>query len=310
MMEAPFHDDVADAPPGARAVWLSAADGTRLRAVLWGGGTRGTALVFPGRTEYAEKYGRVAGRLRALGLSVAVIDWRGQGLSARHPTWPQFGHVEDFRAYQRDVDALLAHPEIAEGPRPLLLLCHSMGGAIGLRTLAERPEIAAAVFTAPMWGIAIKPAARMMIGPVTRAAILLGCGPRGMPGAGGRFPVEFAGNRLTSDTEVFAWTARQVARHPDLALGPPSVRWTRAAFQEMARLARLPAPTRPVLGFVGTEELVVAPAPITTLFREAADGALVICAGARHEILMERAEIQALVWDEITRFVGRIAPGI
>jgi lysophospholipase len=134
---APLHADVAEAPDGGGAFWLRTQDGLRLRAAVWGGGTRGTAVVFPGRTEFIEKYGRVVGRLRAFGLSVAVIDWRGQGLSARNPAAPHLGHVEDFRHYQHDVAALLAHPEVERLPGPRHLVAHSMGGCIGLRTLLE-----------------------------------------------------------------------------------------------------------------------------------------------------------------------------
>jgi lysophospholipase len=305
---APFHAEVADAPPGAEPLWLRAEDGARLRAVLWRGGARGTVLVLPGRTEYIEKYGRVAGRLRALGFAVAILDWRGQGLSERHPVWPQFGQIEDFAVYQRDVAALLDHPDIAVAPRPTLLLCHSMGGTIGLRALMTRPEIAGAVFSAPMWGIAIRPAARVMLGPVTGAALLLGFGPRAMPGSGGRDAPEFAANRLTSDRDAFDWASRQVMAHPELALGAPSVRWTRAAFRETARLARLPSPNRPMLGFLGAEETVVSPRAITARFGAAPDGELVLCPGARHEILMERAEIQRHVWTRIAAFLDRVAP--
>ena len=107
MTPAPFHAEVADAPEGARAFWLTASDGVRLRGVVWAGGRRGTAVLFPGRTEFAEKYGRVARALVARGFAVAVIDWRGQGLSDRQPLNPMLGHVEDFRDYQRDVAALL-----------------------------------------------------------------------------------------------------------------------------------------------------------------------------------------------------------
>ena len=92
---------------GAEARWLTASDGVRLRAVVWRGGRQGTAVIFPGRTEFAEKYGRVAGELVARGLSVLVIDWRGQGLSDRHPANAMLGHIEDFRTYQLDVAALL-----------------------------------------------------------------------------------------------------------------------------------------------------------------------------------------------------------
>ena len=76
--------------------------------MVWRGGTRGTAVIFPGRTEYAEKYGPVAGELVARGFAVAVIDWRGQGLSDRHPRNAMLGHVHDFADYQRDVAALMA----------------------------------------------------------------------------------------------------------------------------------------------------------------------------------------------------------
>lgn len=308
-MAAPFHADVAEAPPGAEPLWLTAEDGTRLRAVLWPGGTRGTAVVFPGRTEYVEKYGRVVARLRDLGLGVAVIDWRGQGLSDRHPSWPRCGHVEDFRAYQSDAAALLDHPALAGAPRPLLLLCHSMGGAIGLRTLAERPGIAAAIFSAPMWGIELPRASRAMIGPLTGAARLLGLGPRPMPGAVRRGEGVFEANRLTSDPTAFARAARQLVAHPDLALGPPSMQWTRAAFHEMARLARQPMPGLPLLGFLGSEESVVSPAAITARFAAAPDATLVACPGARHEILMEGPATQALVWGRIAAFLDRLAPG-
>ena len=138
MTPAPFHAEIADSAPGAEAYWLAASDGVRLRAVVWAGGSRGTAVVFPGRTEFAEKYGRVAAQLVARGLAVAMIDWRGQGLSDRPPGNAMRGHVEDFRDYQRDVAALLGLVERLEMPGPRYLFAHSMGGCIGLRTLLER----------------------------------------------------------------------------------------------------------------------------------------------------------------------------
>ena len=40
-------------------------------------------------------------------------------------------------------------------PRPWRLLAHSMGGTIGLRALTRGVPVAAAVFSAPMWGIRV-----------------------------------------------------------------------------------------------------------------------------------------------------------
>ncbi|TPE48322.1 alpha/beta hydrolase [Amaricoccus solimangrovi] len=307
--EAPFYADVAEAPEGAAPRWLRARDGKRIRAVFWTGGARGTVLVLPGRTEYIEKYGAVIGRLRALGFGAAVIDWRGQGLSDRYPPYPERGHVEDFRAYQDDLDALLAAPEVARGPRPLLLLCHSMGGCVGLRALIERPELAAGVFSAPMWGIRVGRVARILVGPLTGTAVRLGLGHRGMPGAARGAPPGMEGNPLTSDSAAFLRAARQIAEHPELGLGPPSVRWTSAAFREIAALRRLPSPSRPMLGFLGSDETVVDPADIRARFARTPDAELVPCPGARHEILMERPETQTLVWSRIAAFLDRVAPG-
>jgi len=44
---------------------------------------KGTVLLFPGRTEYIEKYGPAAADFLARGFATVVIDWRGQGLADR-----------------------------------------------------------------------------------------------------------------------------------------------------------------------------------------------------------------------------------
>jgi lysophospholipase len=62
--EVPFHRHLAQGP-GGRGVVAAHADDVRLRAVAWGRERgEGTVLLFNGRTEYAEKYGRVAADLR------------------------------------------------------------------------------------------------------------------------------------------------------------------------------------------------------------------------------------------------------
>lgn len=308
MTGAPFHADVAAAPKGAAARWLRTRDGKRIRAVFWTGGSRGTVIVLPGRTEYVEKYGKVVGRLTARGFSVAVLDWRGQGLSDRDPPFPELGHVDDFRAYLLDLDALLAAPEIAAGPRPLLMLCHSMGGCVGLRALVERHDFAGSIFSAPMWGIRVGRAAGLLVRPLTGAASWIGLGRRPMPGSGlgNRGGVE--GNPLTTDLNAFQAAERQVTLHPELGLGPPSIRWISAAFREMAALRRLPSPGHPMLGFLGSEERVVEPQAVIARFGQASDAELVRCPGARHEILMEREEIQILAWSRIDAYLDRVAP--
>lgn len=303
---APLHAEIAEAPEGGAAFWLRTQDGLRLRAATWGGGARGTAVVFPGRTEFIEKYGRVVGRLRACGFSVVVIDWRGQGLSARNPAAPHLGHVVDFRHYQHDVAALLAHPEVERLPEPRHLVAHSMGGCIGLRTLLKGGYFASAVFSAPMWHLQMRAATRELTSKMTRLANILGLGGRLMIGASARptaLAVAFEGNALTSDPEHFAWAVRQISAYPELALGGPNVHWTRAALEEMARLYLTPPPSLPVLVFLGTAESVVSPSVIRSQIGKMKQGRLMVLEGARHEIFMERPEIQDRVWAEVDAFL-------
>jgi lysophospholipase len=307
---APFHTEIAAAPEGARAFWLTTSDGVRLRAVVWSGGRRGTAVVFPGRTEFAEKYGRVAGALVARGFAVAVIDWRGQGLSDRLPLTPMLGHVDDFRDYQRDVAALLDLVHDLALPDPSYLVAHSMGGCIGLRTLLERSDFRAAVFSAPMWRLHMKAATRELTARMTRLAYLAGLGGRLTPGARAEptaIAVDFEANALTSDPEVFAWCLAQITAHPELALGGPSMQWTSAALQEMARLAIAPLPVLPTLVLLGGVETVVSSAMIRRQVARMSRGELADFPEARHELFMERPDIAAEVWDRIDRFLDGIA---
>src|ERR1700741_4655384 len=73
-------------------------DGVALRFARWAPppGRKGTVCVFTGRTEFIEKYFDVVRDLRSRGFAVAILDWRGQGLSQRALSDPFKGHVIDF----------------------------------------------------------------------------------------------------------------------------------------------------------------------------------------------------------------------
>lgn len=291
---APLHDDVADAPAGGRAFWMVASDGFRLRGAFWEGSEAGTVVILPGRTEFIEKYGRVIGRLRDRGFAVAAIDWRGQGLSQRREATPHLGHVDRFLHYQRDLDALLAHPDVAASPGPRRMLAHSMGACIGYRRLAERGDFASAVFTAPMFRLHLQAVARQ----TTAGARSLAARLRG----GAALADGFAMNALTSDRSAYDWCAAQVAAHPELGLGAPSLVWVREALLEMERLRAAPPPATPILTLLGSDETVVSPKAIRHMMARLPQGRLVEFPGARHEILVESPAAQAWAWAQIDGF--------
>jgi len=153
---APFHLLPGDPPAPARAFWAQADDGVKLRLAHWpAAGDRdaaGTILLFPGRTEYLEKYARVGRELAAERFHVIAADWRGQGMSDRLQADPRPGHVADFADFQRDVVEIVIAAQDLDLPQPWHLLAHSMGGAIGLAALVNELPVRSAVFSAPMWG--------------------------------------------------------------------------------------------------------------------------------------------------------------
>lgn len=307
---APFHADVARGPAGGRAVWLRAADGTRLRLGHWpaaaAASARGTVLVFPGQAEHVEKYGPAAAVLTSAGFEVLAIDWRGQGLSDR--PLADLGHVGDFAEFQQDVAAILAYVAGAGLPQPLFLLAHSMGGCIGLRSLMGGLAVAGAVFSAPMWGLHLPPGAAALARPLVALACRLGVARARTPTttrASYVCAAPFAGNRLTGDAEIWHWLGAQLHAHPELALGGPTLGWLAAALREMAALRRLPSPALPCRIALGGAERVVSARAIRARAARWPGAVLDLYPGAEHEVMMETPATRALFHARMVQaFIG------
>ena len=234
MLEAaPFHSEIADAPEGTRAFRLTASDGVRIRvAHMPSDGEKGTVLLFPGRTEYIEKYGRVGQDLARAGYHVLVVDWRGQGLSDRLLPEIRLGHVELFADYQADVAAVVEAADALELPKPRFLLAHSMGGCIGLRAVMDGLPVAAAAFSGPMWGIQFSGFLRPAAWALSWSGSRVGLGGRCAPGTKPESYIAtetFETNLLTRDRTTFEWMQSQVAADPGFQLGGPTLKWVNAA---------------------------------------------------------------------------------
>jgi len=305
MSEAPLYAKIAEAPEGGEARWVEAADGVRLRVAWWRGGDAGTVLIFPGRSEFIEKYGRTVAAFAERGFSAAVIDWRGQGLSDRLAPNRKLGHVGRFRDYQRDIDALVAALRAVPMPRPFHLCAHSMGGTIGLRALIEGLEVEKSVFSAPMWGLTIDPLWRPLVQAVAAGGDAVGLGQEFAPGTGPDNYLQshdFEDNTLTSSQESWDYMQRQICAHPGLAIGGPSVHWLSEAMVETRALMALPPPDNHALCLIGSEERVVDRRDVQGYMERWPHGHLGIVTGARHEILMETPEIRRRAHDMIDLF--------
>ncbi|MBS1303017.1 alpha/beta hydrolase [Loktanella sp. SALINAS62] len=301
MRYAPLHSDLADGPDSGAAHWLKTTDNRQIRVGHWVSDTdRGTVLLFPGRTEYIEKYGRAAASLRARGYATITLDWRGQGLAERLLPFRATGHVHSFRDYQKDVAAMLTHARDLGLPKPFYLIAHSMGGAIGLRALIEGLPVRAAMFSAPMWGIQMNASLRPFAWALSVAARRVGMDTGMAPGQKvenyvNRITLDM--NELTSDPDMFDYMIHQLTEQPDLGLGGPSLRWLYEALNETRNLARLTSPRTPCLTFLGSAETIVDAPRIRTRMDKWPGGTLDVIDGAKHEVMMETPDVRERVFD-------------
>lgn len=292
MEPAPLFSEIAEGPDGGDAWWLRCSDGVRIRIGLWRppGPALGTVLLFPGRTEYVEKYGRTAAGLVRRGYATLTLDWRGQGIADRLVRDRTTGHVRRFADYQIDVAAMMAAARTLDLPRPFHLIGHSMGGCIGLRSMIEGLDVATAAFSAPMWSIVIPAVQRPFAWAVTAAARPVGLGHRLTPGTEAATYVlatSFAENRLTRDRDEFDYMRRQLTAHPELAIGGPSMTWLNEALCEMRALRMAKLPAVPAYCAIGGGEKIVDVPPVRQLMERWEGAVMEVYEGAEHEILME-----------------------
>ena len=307
--------DANPVPPGADARMIAAGDGVALRVARWAcaGAPKGTVVIASGRGEFVEKYFPAVATMLAANFHVVAFDWRGQGLSARELANPRKGHIDDFSLYQRDLDAVRAQVLEPHCPKPWFALGHSMGGAILLaQAHAGRSPFDRMVLSAPMIDLA---GLRFPRGVRLLAAALdiLGFGGAFIPGGGETTYLSqpFAANVLTTDPERYAVVAEIAARHPQLALGAPTIGWLNAAFRLMrqfenpdyAAAIRVPA----LIVTAGDDQVVDTPAIARFAAWMKAGHGLTI-AGARHELLIERDIFAQQFWAAFGAFIpGTVA---
>ena len=298
-------------PEGAVAGMIGTQDGVALRFARWpapSGGSRGTVCVFTGRGECIEKYFETVRDLHTRGYAVAMIDWRGQGHSARQLANPLKGHVGSFPEYEIDVAAFLSQVVRPHCPPPYSALTHSMGGAVMLRLAhAGSAAFERFVLCAPMIDLPPPRASRPMRG-LMRLLRAAGMGERFIPGGNIDLirPKGFSGNRLTSDPRRYARNAAILQADPTLRISSPTVAWLDAAFAAMAEFrspgfaGRIP---QPVLTIAAGNDTIVSSAAIAAFARHLPAGSHRVIAGAKHEMLQEADRYREQLWTAFDAFM-------
>jgi len=300
-------------PSGAVCAAIRASDGVELRFARWratGSPGLGTVCVFPGRTEFIEKYFEAVGDLRRRGFNVVVLDWRGQGLSQRLLGNRRKGYVDSFEDFDKDLAALMQQVVLPDCPPPFFAFAFSMGGNILMRNAARAPAwFDRQILVAPMLGFHDRFGSSPAVRILSEVVGLIGFGSAFIPFYGGETHasmVKFEGNTLTSDEERFRRSNRIVEAEPALGLGAPTIGWLNAAYATIGEVMESDFAQRvrvPTLIVAGGAEQVVSLKAIETMSFRLKNGSQIIVPGARHELLMERDLYRAQLWAAFDAFI-------
>lgn len=289
---------------------IKARDGVELRFARWAppAGRKGTVCVFTGRGECIEKYFETVRDLRTRGFAVAMIDWRGQGHSARQLSDTRKGYVRSFRDYEADVAAFVQQVVMPDCPPPYFALAHSMGGAILLRVLHGGSRwFDRIVMTAPMIDLPGRTTG-WPIRTLIRTMRFAGMGGNYIPGGNSALvgSAPFANNPVTSDPVRYARNAAILEEDPTLGIASPTIGWTDAAFRTILGFRATDYPARirqPLLLLAASHDTVVSTPAIEEFAYHLRTGSHLVIAGARHEILQEQDLYRAQFWAAFDAFV-------
>ncbi len=298
-------------PAEARFTYWTAPDGWRIRQLHWpragSGRARGTLLFAGGRGDFIEKYLEAQRHWAERGWRVIAIDWRGQGQSRGDSVG---GHLTDFAPLAADLAGMIKAWQAKEDG-PLVLIGHSMGGHLVLRTLIEHhPDVAAAVLVAPMIDVNSAPLPRWAAAHIAALMAAIGAGRRPLQSRSfGAAPTGSARQRiLTSCPERYEDELWWWKREPGLMLGAPSWGWLDAAYRSAAAFLtpkRLAEVTVPVL-LIGTErDRLVRASAIAKTAAALPNGQLLMFEDAGHEILREADGVRAQALARIDAFLDQ-----
>ena len=124
-------------PPTLQWSTFTSEPGIELRtSLLDAENPKGTIIVVPGWTGFAELSMRTIVTLNQAGYRVAHIEYRGQGKSTRLLRNPEKGHVESYAARANEVAQYANTIRIED--KPLFFFSESMGAHITMRMAAEQ----------------------------------------------------------------------------------------------------------------------------------------------------------------------------
>ncbi len=274
--------------------------------------TADALLILGGRTEFIEKYVELFYNLADLDIAIYSYDHRGQGFSDRTLTDPHKGHVNCFDDYVEDLRKFIDQVVAPNRHGRLLVLSHSMGGAISTLFQIKYPGVIdGMICSAPMFGINTSPLSPLTVEKFSHTMVKLGMGDQYIffKGGGNSWKIDFSGNRLTSSKSRFQSNLGWFAENPELAIGSPTFNWLYESLAADRKILERSDASRlgkiPIMLMQGEKDIVVTASAQHHFCKNVSSCSLQIIKGARHELFMEEDSMRDQVVNLTTDFLRK-----
>ena len=298
-------------PSGGKSFFYTTLDGVNLRIAIWNqSSSKGTVLLQSGRTEFIEKYYEVIQEFIHRGFCVALMDWRGQGLSERLAKDVHIGHVKNFSDYDSDFEEVIEKVYQNSCPRPWIAVGHSMGGCLVASTAAKNTNLFdAIILCAPMLSLQMPTLVKKLIhifGFIAKVGLeeKAVAKPEWSKDKGWH-ESSFRENQVTSDQTRYERTLRLVREHEELAIGGLTISWVYGALKrtkEMSSPGWIKKIKPPLLLLNANKDKLVNPSENKKICDQS-DTVTIEDIDSEHEILMETDLIREQAWNAIDEFL-------
>jgi len=310
MKDAPLHTLNDVKCPKGEAYYFPV-DNASLRIAFWNlESQKGTIVLQSGRTEFIEKYYEVISEFVDRGFAVAMMDWRGQGLSSRIAHNPRIGHVDKFETYDDDFVKVMNDCFKEKCPEPFIGFGHSMGGCLLTSYFISSDNMFdKLILCAPMISVRANAFSRRIVSTIGLLEIFgLGSFTMQKPSWSekeGWIEEPFEENALTSDEARFNRTYKFLTNFPELGIKGITVGWLKHAIQRTNKFKVIDWSNiieKPLLLLDATQDKLVN-SKINKELLGQSSLTTIKSIGAQHEIMMERDEIRDEAWKAIDSFL-------
>jgi lysophospholipase len=269
---------------------------------------RGALVILPGQGEPLLKYAEVVYDLRALGMSVYMMDHRGQGASGRMTENPRVQYVKKFSDYADDLEIFM-NQIVNQAPHTKrFILAHSMGGAIASLYLERHPHaVDAAALSSPMELINTDPYPEHVAHAIASGATLVGMGASYSIGQGPFDPFQpVEKSRMALSPARHQMTADVFKSDSSLMIDGVSFLWVQRSLEGGAKIRAAADQVRtPVLLLQAGSDLIVKLSAQDEFCHQAQNCRIEFFPTSHHEILMERDPIRDRAMSLISEFFAR-----